>query len=287
MKALSLELKIKKCLRKAVQWLEKILPERSFDNVYKVSFPVYKGLVRYLYFLNGLIRFAIVRDKNELAMIKRIFRVMPYSLVGVGGLEATYKAVKDVYERGIAGEVVELGVARGGCAMLMASIVFDKRICGQMDRKLWLFDSYEGLPEPTSMDFSPELGNGTGEHVRPLTKGACLGQLDEVKDLMFNKNDFPRERVEFVKGWFENTLPKTREKIKQIAVLRIDADWYESTKSCLVNLYDKVCSGGYVIVDDYQSCYGCRRAVDEFIQDRHIVPVIKFDGRGGCYFRKE
>ena len=94
------------------------------------------------------------------------------------------------------------------------------------------------------------------------------------------------DRIEFVKGWFENTVPVTRKQIQQIAVLRIDGDWYESTKCCLENLYDKVSSGGYVIVDDYQSCYGCRRAVDEFIQNRCLSPDIKFDGRGGCYFKK-
>jgi len=286
MKYWDAELLIKKVLKKLVIILEKSLPANAFDAFYKSLFPVYKELVRCLYFLKGFLYCRITMNKDEWAMTKDICRIMPYSLVGVGGLKVTYNSVKDVCERDIPGDIVELGVARGGCSALMANVVFDKMIGRQMDRKLWLFDSYEGLPECTAMDLNPNLGNGTGEHVRPLLKGSCLGKLDEVKDLMFNKNNFPRERVEFVKGWFENTLPKTREKIKQIAVLRIDADWYESTKSCLVNLYDKVCSGGYVIVDDYHSCYGCRRAVDEFLQDRHIVPVVKFDGRGGCYFKK-
>lgn len=286
MEDISAELLVKKRLKNFVLLLEKMLPKHVFDLFYKVLFPVYKELVRYLYLLKGLINYRISNNRSEWAMVKNIFHVMPYSLVGVGGLEVTYKTVKNVCDRDIPGDIVELGVASGGCAALMASVMFDKYLCGRIQRKLWLFDSYEGLPDPTDMDFNSELGNGTGDHVRPLSKGSCLGQLDEVKDLMFKKNGFPRDRIEFVKGWFENTVPVTKKEIQQIAVLRIDGDWYESTKCCLENLYDKVTSGGYIIVDDYQSCYGCRRAVDEFIQKKVLHPHIKFDGRGGCYFEK-
>jgi hypothetical protein len=277
---------LKKQLKRVVQKAEKRLPEKTFNVLYRELFSLYKNMAPYAYLCSkGPTKF-LKNGQDEWNMAKNIFHVMPYSLVGVGGLEVTYKTVKDACERNIPGDLIELGVARGGCAALMASVAFNKEICGKMDRKLWLFDSYEGLPEPTAMDFNPELGDGTGDHVRPLPKGSCLGQLDEVKHLMFNKNDFPRDKIEFVKGWFDKTLPVTKKQIEQIAVLRIDADWYESTKCCLENLYDKVTSGGYLIVDDYQSCYGCRRAVDEFIQNRHLDPDIKFDGRGGCYFNK-
>ena len=286
MQDISAELLVKQQLKSFVLLLEKTLPKRIFDAFYKVSFPVYKELVRWLYLLKEFVNCRITGDKNRWAMVKSIFSIMPYSLVGVGGLEVTYKTVKNVCEQDISGDIVELGVARGGCAALMASVMFDKYLCGRIQRKLWLFDSYEGLPDPTDMDFNSELGNGTGDHVRPLPKGSCLGQLDEVKHLMFKKNDFPKERIEFVKGWFDKTVPVTKKEIQEIAVLRIDGDWYESTKCCLENLYDKVISGGYIIVDDYQSCYGCRRAVDEFIQNRNFNPDIKFDGRGGCYFEK-
>jgi len=286
MKDISFELIIKKRLRSFVLLLEKTLPKRVFDTFYAVLFPMYKELVRWLYLLKGLMNYRITGDKDKWVMVKNIFRIMPYSLVGVGGLEVTYKAVKDVCDRSISGDIVELGVARGGCAALMASVMFDKHLCGRKKHKLWLFDSYEGLPDPTDMDFNSELGDGTGDHVRPLPKGSCLGQLDEVKHLMFNKNNFPRDKIKFVKGWFDKTVPVSKKEIQQIAVLRIDGDWYESTKCCLENLYDKVSPDGYIIVDDYQSCYGCRRAVDEFVQNMELNPQIKFDGRGGCYFEK-
>jgi hypothetical protein len=285
MKDISVGLFVKKQLKKIVRWMEKVLPEKTFNALYRAAFPVYKDLLRYLYLRKGAL-YLFTGNKNKWTMLKSIFRIMPYTLVGTRGLEATYKIVKEVCEKNIPGDIVELGVARGGAAALMASVMFNEFTCKKQARKLWLFDSYEGLPEPTNKDFNPEFGEDTGDHVRPLPKGSCLGQLDEVKYLMFTKNGFPKDRIEFVKGWFENTLPVTRKQIEQIAVLRIDADWYESTKCCLENLYDKVVSGGYVIVDDYQSCYGCSRAVDEFIQNRRLAPDMKFDGRGGCYFEK-
>lgn len=277
---------VKKQLKSFVLFLEKTLPESVFDTLYIVIFTVYKEIVRWLYLLIRYVNYRITGDKNQWVMVKNIFHIMPHSLVGVGGLEVTYKAVNDVCKRDILGDIVELGVARGGCAALMAKVIFDEELNEKMQRKLWLFDSYEGLPEPTDMDFNPEFGDGTGEHIRPLPKGSCLGQLDEVKSLMFDKNDFPKDKIIFVKGWFNETVPVIKKDIQQIAVLRIDGDWYESTKCCLENLYDKVTSGGCIIVDDYQSCYGCRRAVDEFIRNMELNPEIKFDGRGGCFFEK-
>jgi len=286
MGGISMMLFVKKHLKKIVRWLEKVLPEKAFNVLYRELFSLYKNMAHYAYLCSKCPTKFLINGQDQWRMAKNIFHVMPYSLVGVGGLEVTYKAVKDACDKNIPGDLIELGVARGGCAALMASVAFNKEMCGKMDRKLWLFDSYEGLPEPTAMDFNPELGNGTGDHVRPLPKGSCLGQLDEVKELMFNKNNFPHDRIEFVKGWFDTTVPGRKNEINEIAVLRIDGDWYESTKCCLENLYEKVTSGGYVIIDDYQSCYGCKRAVDEYFQKMDLRPDIRFDGRGGCYFEK-
>jgi hypothetical protein len=130
MKDISVELLVKQQLKSFVLLLEKTLPKRIFDTFYKVSFPVYKELVRWLYLLKEFVNCRITGDKNRWAMVKSIFSIMPYSLVGVGGLEVTYKTVKNVCERDISGDIVELGVARGGCSALMASVMFDKYLCG-------------------------------------------------------------------------------------------------------------------------------------------------------------
>jgi hypothetical protein len=125
--------------------------------------------------------------------------------------------------------------------------------------------------------------------VQPLSKGSCLGTVDDVSEVIFDYFSIPKTRVRLVKGWFEDTLAPTKGEIEQIAVLRIDGDWYESTKTCLFALYELVSAGGYVIMDDYDTCYGAKRAAEEFFETlpaksrpAHLVS----DGRGGRYFQK-
>lgn len=257
----------------------------QFSRLYNFLFPKYKSVVRFGY-STKLIFYSIMGNREMSAMAAAIYRVMPYTLVGIGGLEATYRLARLANEREIPGAFVELGVARGGAAALLAGVAFDQG--SKIERKVWLFDSFEGLPEPTKDDFQAngESGAITGHHVRPLPKGSCLGQLEEVQHLMFQEFAFPRNRVELVKGWFQDTLPLRGKEIGAIAVLRIDGDWYESTKCCLENLYDQVTRGGVVIVDDYKSCFGCEKAVDEFLARRGLAPRLELDGRGGCYFFK-
>ena len=217
-------------------------------------------------------------------MVKEIYEVMPYTLVGMGGLEATYKLAKMMNEKGVEGNFIELGVARGGCAALMASVAFSSD--NPVERQMWLFDSFEGLPDPTEEDYSKTGSRTTGDHLQTLTRGSCLGTLDEVQSLFFEKYHFPKDKTFFVKGWFQDTLPVKRNDVGKIAILRVDGDWYESTKCCLDYLYDHVVDGGAIIIDDYQSCFGCKKAVDEFTANRNLSVDISLDGRGGCYFIK-
>ncbi len=182
------------------------------------------------------------------------------------------------------GDFVELGVARGGCSALLRVDNFSRAEHWRAWRRLWLFDSFEGLPEPTAEDFGPD--RTTGDHVRPLPKGSCLGTLDDVTNYLIGRLAFPSDGVVFVKGWFDQTIPTVVDSMEAIAVLRIDGDWYDSTKVCLEGLYDRVSPGGAVIVDDYESCYGARRALDEFIASRGANVDIHLDKRGGCWFLK-
>ena len=88
-----------------------------------------------------------------------------------------------------------------------------------------------------------------------------------------------------VKGWFQDTLPEYKGNVGKIALLRLDGDWYESTRCCLENLYGNVVAGGWVIADDYQ-LPGCRRAVDEFLADIRETVAMSFDANGRAYWRK-
>lgn len=275
----------RKLLKKIVRTLHTILPLRLFNGMYHIMFPLYKGIIRFCYGLKGYLYYRFSDSECWLA-VKIIYSIMPYTLVGIGGLEATYKVARHLNREKVDGDFVELGVARGGCAALMGKVIFDKDELERFQRNLWLFDSFEGLPDPTVDDYDVVKGEGTGDHVHVLSKGACLGTLEEVRKLMLNIMCFPADKVIFVKGWFQDTIPLYRDRIQKIALLRVDGDWYESTKCCLEGLYDKVVAGGAVIIDDYSSCYGCQKAVDEFISNRKLKVEIELDGRGGCYVFK-
>jgi hypothetical protein len=253
----------------------RVLPRSAYDRIYFFLFPRYKAWRRSEYRRLALRKPGADRDK-----IETVFRCLEFSLVGWQGMEVTYDCAKKVLVGNVPGALVECGVAQGGSALLIALV---NQKFGDGTRQLWLFDSYEGLPEPTSEDFQ----NGrTGEHVRPLPKGSCLGTIEEVSRLLFDQHGLARRDVELVKGWFQDTLPKTKERVGPIALLRLDGDWYESTKVCLEMMFDQVSEGGFVILDDYFSCYGCKRAADEFLEARGKGYPIVPDGRGGAYFQK-
>lgn len=267
-------------LKPVLKVLAAVLPARTFDKFYSSTFPIYKEVVRVGYWVGNVLTLKFL-DAEKWARVKRVHAVMPFSLVGAGGLEATDRAAQSVNIAGVEGDFAELGVARGGCASLLGMSAFGANAPA---RKLWLFDSYEGLPEPGERDY---VANGdTGDHVRPLPKGSCFGALEEVRSVTLGKFKLPEDRIEFVQGWFENTVPATRDKIEKLAILRIDGDWYESTKVCLEGLFDKVQPGGVVIIDDYDSCIGAKRAVDEFVAANDLNVTLCSDGRGGRWFRK-
>ena len=137
-------------------------------------------------------------------------------------------------------------------------------------RKLWMFDTFEGLPEPSR------------EHpdhaIAELYKGAFRASVEEVRD-SFEKLGI-HENVMMVPGLFQDTLPRCE--ARSIAILHVDGDWYESVKATLENLYDRVSPGGIIQLDDYGHWAGARRAVDEFIRERNIsqsLRYIDFSGR--------
>jgi hypothetical protein len=103
---------------------------------------------------------------------------------------------------------------------------------------------------------------------------------------LFERFRLRRQQITLVKGWFQDTLPVTKAQIGPIALLRIDGDWYESTYCCLEHLYDNVSPGGQIIIDDYCSCFGARKATSEFLAARAVSSDLVPDGRGGASFEK-
>lgn len=146
------------------------------------------------------------------------------------------------------------------------------------DRQIWLFDSWEGMPEPTAEDVLPDG--------RPGTKGMALGYEERVRELLFKKLKVESTRVRLVKGWFKDTIPAYKRDIGEMAFLHVDCDWYESVGLCLEELFDGVISGGFVVIDDYGSFKGCRKAFDEFAAKRGLrVGLVPID-ETAVYMRK-
>jgi hypothetical protein len=152
------------------------------------------------------------------------------------------------------------------------------------ERNLFLFDTFEGMSEPGAEDVSALDATAADKLLEAADPKAsnnvwCYSPLDEVKSNL-NRTDYPRERIRFIKGKVEDTLPEPA--VGNIALLRLDTDWYESTRHELETLYDKLVPGGILIVDDYGHWTGARKAVDEFFRVRNLslfLHRIDYTGR--------
>jgi O-methyltransferase len=198
--------------------------------------------------------------------------IIGFTMVGAKRLDNIQECVASVIADKVAGDFVECGVWRGG-ASIFARAVLDAY--GATDRTVWLADSFEGMPQLTSE-------TAKGDH--DLSDHDYLAvSVDQVKD-NFRKFDLLGGNVNFIKGWFSETLATTP--IRQIAVLRLDGDHYSSTMDALNGLYSKVTPRGYVIVDDYNTFAGCKRAVTEFRAQHGIVSELVPIDRMAVFWRR-
>lgn len=195
------------------------------------------------------------------------------TMIGLKRLENIEFCVKRVLENNIEGHLIETGVWRGGASIFMRAILLAYRIS---NRKVFVADSFEGLPEPNIEKYPPDKGDILHKHqFLSISK-------DEVA-ANFNKYNLLDDQVVFLKGWFKDTLPNAP--IDKLAVMRIDGDMYESTMDALVNLYPKLSTGGYCIIDDY-ALPACKQAVDDYRGKMNIKsPIIEVDWTG-VYWQK-
>lgn len=157
---------------------------------------------------------------------------------------------------------------------------------GPPRRDVHVFDSFEGLPEPEArhdgpigLEYSKDGGSGRLQSI-----GRCVSPLENVQRLLGEIIRYPLELTHYHVGWFQDTVPKDADSIERIALLRLDGDWYESTKICLDGLGHKVGSGGIVVLDDYGKFPGCRKATDEYLSKLTPVPFLNHIDPGGRYF---
>ena len=222
------------------------------------------------------------RQENELV---EFIMENQLTLVSYERLWATLMACKHVIQRQIAGDFVECGVWRGGNALLAAEVF---RLHGD-DRKVYMFDTFKGMTPPTDVDRSiwtdtPVLPKFLSRQ-RETHNEMYYASLDEVK-ANFDKKGLLSDRVVFVEGDVLVTLERP-DLPTEISVLRLDTDWYESTRKELQVLYPKLTVGGVLIVDDYGHFSGSKKAVDEYFETDAKRPLLlrsDYTGRIGVKF---
>lgn len=176
---------------------------------------------------------------------------------------------------GVKGCIVECGVWRGGMSAGIAQIMGE-------NRTYFLFDSFEGLPDAKEID--GKAANTWQNNIdSPFYFNNCKAEMEFAEKAMKLSG---AKKYKFIKGWFSKTLPDYQFN-EDIAILRLDGDWYESTMECLNFLYDKVVNGGLIIIDDYYTWEGCARAVHDFLSKSHAVARIRQTETGICYIIKE
>ncbi len=203
-------------------------------------------------------------NKNTMTSMERIFGLI--------------EAVKYVTKFNIPGDIVECGVWKGGSMMAVAKTLVR---ANDTSRQLYLYDTYEGMSEPTEAD-----ANFQNESAKSLLDKSDKGTshvwaysaLETVQQGMVATN-YPTGNIHYVKGKVEDTIPK--EVPEKIALLRLDTDWYESTKHELIHLFPRLQAGGVLIIDDYGFWKGARKAVDEYFAENNIrILLCRMDNTG-------
>ncbi|MCR5885695.1 TylF/MycF family methyltransferase [Rhizobacter sp. J219] len=205
------------------------------------------------------------RDAQSLADLtpadrQIIQRVSPFTMTSLERRASLLGAVDHIVKHRIAGDIVECGVWRGGSMMAIALALMAR---GDTSRHLYLYDTFEGMSEPTEHDkaLSGELAQTQLERTDREHPLWAVAGLEDVKANLASTG-YPAERIHYVQGKVEDTIPATLP--KQIALLRLDTDWYESTRHELQHLYPLLAKHGPLIIDDYGHWQGARQAVDEY-----------------------
>ena len=215
---------------------------------------------------------------------RALFTAAPFTMTQPRRGRVLWDLCRDALRREVPGCFVECGVWKGGSAAIMGLAL---RAAGE-SRALHLFDSFEGLPEPSEKDGAAAIAYSGGKSSGALTAiKACEANVDEVRRMLTNRARLPESQLHFHVGWFQNTVPAAEPALGRIAVLRLDGDWYDSTRVCLEHLYPLLAPGGVLILDDYFCWEGCRKATDEYRAAHGLtVPIIQVDMDSG-YWRKE
>ena len=199
-------------------------------------------------------------------------KVGDHTLTTPDCVHALYAATKHVVEQDIPGDFVECGVWQGGSAMTMALTLLHM---GVTDRNIYLYDTYTGMVKPEEIDVRQRDGSETISRWEMQQRDDhnewCYAPIDQVKANLASTG-YPEDRLIFVKGVVEETIPGVAP--DRIALLRLDTDWYRSTRHELDHLYPRLTTGGFLIIDDYGAYAGARQATAEYFAEKGNRPYL-------------
>jgi hypothetical protein len=258
---------VKRCVLNIPYVDAELNPIQPYGNLRKVILSLFKRANIQLAHLR--------RGDLERRIAGHDFSDIAHSMLSFKRLDNIQMCVETIIRENIAGDLIETGVMRGGAAILMRAIL---RAYGAHDRTVWVADSFKGFPPLNLQQYPADADADPQWHLRPQTESG----VEHVRR-NFKRYDLLDDQVKFLPGWFRDTLPKAP--IKQLAVLRLDGDLYESTMDALVPLYPKVTPGGFVIIDDYNLSM-CQKAVHDYRKrmgiNEEIIPIDD----AGAYWRK-
>jgi hypothetical protein len=238
----------------------------------------------------------VVLKKEDDEFEKIITIINKNSFLRREGFQSLYRQMIHVNQIQLSGDIVECGVWKGGSAALLAKASL---LSGNNTRMIHLFDSFTDICEPNQEKDGERAVSEAKEFTGvkelqgkliPISgfydKFGGHGTIADCKRLICETMEYDESKVMFHQGWFQDTIPNISKLIEKISILHLDADWYESTKICLENLYEKVEQGGFVIIDDYGTYEGCKKAVDEFIYSLDRPPFLNKVDESIVYFVK-
>jgi len=217
----------------------------------------------------------VKRVDPRLRTLGKDWPLTAHTMIGRKRLDNIQFCVEEILRNHIPGDLMETGVWRGGACIFMRGIL---KAYGVNDKKVWVADSFEGLPAPTH-----KIDDGLSSTYERDNVMLAVS-LEQVQE-NFKRYGLLDDQVRFLKGWFKDTLPTAP--ISSLALLRLDGDLYESTLDSLTAAYPKISVGGYLIVDDYSAIPACQHAVDEYRSMHKILdPITRIDDAGIFWQRR-
>ena len=211
--------------------------------------------------------------------IEIINKVEKYTMTSIKRLNALINSVNYIVENNITGSFVECGVWKGGSVMAMALSLINK---GSLNREIYLYDTFYGMSNPETIDVNIH-GTTADDYLSAYEKNEdsiawAVAPKDKVKENIYSTG-YPKENFKLIEGKVEDTIPRIMP--EKISLLRLDTDWYASTKHEMNNLFPLLVKNGVLIIDDYGHWAGCKKAIDEYIKENNLcILLVRIDQTG-------